>query len=83
MSDDIECQLLEGMKCSDYSIQLDESTDLTNIALLLVFVRYCADGNVHKDLHLCKKLPTRTTADEVIRCLDTHFAIKLLIGKTV
>jgi len=63
MSDDIECQLLERMKCSPYySIQLYESTDLTNLALLLVFVRYCADGNVHEDLLLCKELPTRTTA---------------------
>jgi len=45
MSDDIECQLLERIKSSPYySIQLDESTDFTNVALLLVFVRYCADG---------------------------------------
>ena len=82
MSDDIECQLLERMKFSPYySIQLDKSTDLTNIALLLVFVRYCADGNVHEDLLLCKELPTRTTADEVIRCLDTHFANKAIDWK--
>jgi len=51
MSDDIECQLLERIKSSpSYSIQLDESTDFTNVALLLVFVRYCADGKAHDDL---------------------------------
>jgi len=82
MSNDIECQLLERIKSSPYySIQLDESTDLTNIAVLLVFVRYCADGNVHDDILFCKELPTRTTADEVIRCLDTHFANKAIDWK--
>ena len=61
MSDDIECQLLERIKSSPYySIQLDESTDVSNAALLFVFVRYCAEGNIHDDLLFCKELPTRT-----------------------
>ena len=77
MSDDIECQLLERMESSPhYSIQLDESTNVSNAALLLVFVRYCADGNIHNDLLFCKELPTRTTADEIILCLDNHFTFK-------
>ena len=74
MSNDIECQLLEKIKSSRYySIQLGESTDISNAALLLVFVRYCADGNIHDDLLSCKELPKRTTANEVMRCLDSHF----------
>ena len=59
-----------------YSIQLDESTDVSNAALLLVFVRYCDDGNIQDDLLFCKELPTRTTADEIIHCLDNHFTFK-------
>ena len=55
MSDDIEQQLLERIKSSPhYAIQMDESTDVSNAALLLVFVRYCADGNIHDDLLCCK-----------------------------
>ena len=70
MSDDIECQLLERIKSSPYySIQLDESTNISNAALLLVFVKYCADGNIHDNLLFCKELPTRMTADEIICCL--------------
>ncbi len=39
MSDDIERQLVERIKASPYfAIQLDESTDISNAALLLVFV---------------------------------------------
>ena len=77
MSNDIECQLLEKIKSSPYySIQLKESTDVSNAALLLVFVRYRADGNIHHDLLFCKKLPTRTTTNEVMRCLDSQFTSK-------
>ena len=64
-----------------YFIQLDESTDVSNAALLLVFVRYCADGNIHDDLLFCKELPTRTTANEIVRCLDNHFTFKGLDWK--
>ena len=59
-----------------YSIQLDQSTDVSNAAILLVFVRYCANDNIHIDLLFCKEIPTRTTANEVMRCLDSHFANK-------
>ena len=77
ISDDIECQLLERIKSSPYySIQLDKSTDVSNAALLPVFVRYCADGKIHDDLLFYKELPIRTTADEIIRCLDNHFTFK-------
>ena len=44
--------------------------------LYYVFVRYCADGNIHDDLLFCKEVLTRTTADEIIRCLDNHFTFK-------
>ena len=51
MGDGIECQLLERIESSPhYSIQMDKSTDVSNAVLLLVFVRYCADGNIHDDL---------------------------------
>ena len=58
MSDDIECQLFGRIKSSPYySIQLVESTDFTNVALLLVFVRNCADDMVHDDLLYAKNFP--------------------------
>ena len=48
---------------------------------MLVFVRYCADGNIHDDLLFCKELPTRTTADEIICCLDNYLTFKDLDWK--
>jgi len=51
MGDETECQLFGKIKSIPYySIQLDESTDFTNVALLLVFVRICADDKIHDDL---------------------------------
>ena len=77
MSDDIEWEPLERIESNlHYSIQLGESTDVSHAALLLVFVRYCADGNIRDDLLFCKELSTRTSADEIIRCLDKHFTFK-------
>ncbi len=82
MSDDIECQLVERIKASPYfAIQLDESTDISNAALLFVFVRYCMDSNLCEDLLFSKELPTRTAADNVMHCLDEYFTEKGLDWK--
>uniref|UniRef100_A0A673KXC9 HAT C-terminal dimerisation domain-containing protein n=1 Tax=Sinocyclocheilus rhinocerous TaxID=307959 RepID=A0A673KXC9_9TELE len=82
MSDDIECQLVERIKASPYfAIQLDESTDISKVTLLLVFVRYCTDSNLCEDLLFCKELPTRTAADNVMHCLDEYFTEKGLDWK--
>ena len=54
-------------------MQLDESTDVTNAALLLVFVRYRWDSSLHEDILFCGELPTRTTAQECFRCMDNYF----------
>lgn len=53
-------QLLERIKSSPFfSLQLDESTDVTNAALLLVFVGYRYDSSLQEDILFCGKLPTR------------------------
>uniref|UniRef100_A0A673IJH3 HAT C-terminal dimerisation domain-containing protein n=1 Tax=Sinocyclocheilus rhinocerous TaxID=307959 RepID=A0A673IJH3_9TELE len=75
MSDDIETQLLDRVRASPlFAIQIDESTDISKMALLLAFVRYNWEGATHEDLLMCNELPTRTTGDECFRCLDGYFA---------
>ena len=67
MASDIQNQVLERMKGSPFfSIQLDESTDVSNAALLLVFVRYRWSGILQEDMLFCGELPTRTTAQECL-----------------
>ncbi|KAE8278788.1 Zinc finger MYM-type protein 6 [Larimichthys crocea] len=75
MASDIQQQLIERVKSSPFfSLQLDESTDVTNAALLLVFVRYRWDSSLHEDILFCGELPTRTTAQECFRCIDNYFS---------
>ena len=45
LSDDIQSQLLDRLRyCQQFSIQLDESTDVANAAELVVLVRYPWEG---------------------------------------
>ncbi|KAM4604703.1 SCAN domain-containing protein 3-like [Polymixia lowei] len=74
MASDIQHQLLERIKNSPFfSLQLDESTDVTNAALLLIFVRYRWDSSLQEDILFCGELPTRTTAEECFRYMDNYF----------
>uniref|UniRef100_A0A3P9M9N8 HAT C-terminal dimerisation domain-containing protein n=1 Tax=Oryzias latipes TaxID=8090 RepID=A0A3P9M9N8_ORYLA len=74
MASDIEQQLLGRIRKSPFfSLQLDESTDITNAALLLVFVRYRWDSSLQEDILFCGELPTRATAEECFRCMDNYF----------
>ena len=54
MSQDILQQIVSDLVATPvkFSIQLDESTDVTNCSQLLVFVRYVKEGGVHEEL-LC------------------------------
>uniref|UniRef100_A0A8C7WPH8 HAT C-terminal dimerisation domain-containing protein n=1 Tax=Oryzias sinensis TaxID=183150 RepID=A0A8C7WPH8_9TELE len=74
MASDIEQQLLGRIRKSPFfSLQLDESTDVTNAALLLVFVRYRWDSSLQEDILFCGELPTGATAEECFRCMDNYF----------
>jgi hypothetical protein len=51
MSNDIKEQLLTTEKCSPkFALQIEESTDVAGSAKLLVFVRYCFEENIHKEM---------------------------------
>uniref|UniRef100_A0A3P9LLJ5 HAT C-terminal dimerisation domain-containing protein n=1 Tax=Oryzias latipes TaxID=8090 RepID=A0A3P9LLJ5_ORYLA len=74
MASDIEQQLLGRIRKSPFfSLQLDELTDVTNVSLLLVFVRYRWDSSLQEDILFCGELPTRATAEECFRCMDNYF----------
>ena len=77
MASDTEDQLLEKLKASlFYAVQLDESTDVSGKALLLVFVRYCEQEGFNEDILFCGELPTKTTSVEVMKCVENYFISK-------
>lgn len=61
IAEDVEAQWLERINESQWhTILVDESTDVDNKALLLIFVRYIFQADVHEDLLCALFLPANT-----------------------
>ena len=74
MADDIENQVIKMVKNSPfYSIQTDESTDVSNKALLLCFVRVKCEGELQEELLCSLNFLGRTTSFEIFTALDSYF----------
>ena len=56
-----------------FKIQLDESTDVSNKALLLCFVRFECEGELQEELLCSLNLPDKTTSFEIFKALDSYF----------
>ena len=71
MSFDILDQVVNEMKCSSFfALQLDESTDVSSCAQLLVYTRYMA-GNILKEEYLfSENLTTTTKGKDVFNILN-------------
>lgn len=55
-----------------FAIQLDESTDVAGLSILLVFVRYIFETSIEEDLLLCTPLDTNTTGEEIFKVIDSY-----------
>ncbi|XP_055734780.1 SCAN domain-containing protein 3-like [Salvelinus fontinalis] len=72
-AEDVEAQLLERLNESWwYAIQVDEPTDVDNKAILLVYVQYIFQDDMHEDMLCVLSLPTNTTASELFKSLDDY-----------
>ncbi|XP_056138432.1 protein FAM200C-like [Lampris incognitus] len=75
MSDDILAQVVADLISSpaNFSLQLDETNDVSNLSQLVVFVRYMKDDMIKKDFLFCKPLTTTTKAVDVKKLVDDFF----------
>ncbi|KAL4126750.1 hypothetical protein QTP88_010959 [Uroleucon formosanum] len=55
---------------------MDESTDVSGLAVLLVFVRYKYQISLEEDLLLCHPLSTYTTGYEIFNMLNNFFELE-------
>ena len=73
MAVDIEEQVIEQvMKSKYFSIQLYESTDLSNCAILACFVRFENEGSIMEEFLCSLKLLGQTTSSEIFKTLNNY-----------
>ena len=70
LAEDRKATLLSRINCTKFSLQMDESTDVAGLAILIVFVRYQCLESFQEDLILCKPLPTGTSGAEIFKLID-------------
>lgn len=56
-----------------FSLQLDETTDVSNLSQLAVFVRYVKDDMIKEEFLFCKPLTTTMKAADVKKLVDDFF----------
>ncbi|XP_043923363.1 zinc finger BED domain-containing protein 5-like [Protopterus annectens] len=71
MSDDVEMTVIGRIKSSKiFAIQVYESTDVANCAILLAIARYLKDNEVEENLLLCHPLSQRTRGEGILNVVD-------------
>ncbi|UYV82490.1 hypothetical protein LAZ67_21002496 [Cordylochernes scorpioides] len=74
MSEDIELQIKQYFNDSStkWAIQLDETTDVSNKAQLLAFLRFVDTGKIVNNYYFCKELKQRTTGADIFELVDEN-----------
>ncbi|XP_045120467.1 protein ZBED8-like [Portunus trituberculatus] len=75
MSNDILAQVVADLISSPakFSLQLDETTDVSSLCQLAVFVHYVKDDMIKEDFLFCRPLTTTTKAADVKKLVDDFF----------
>lgn len=82
ISNDQLDQLISRIKASPmFSIQLDETTDITKLAQLMVYVRYTFEENIHEDFLFCRPLESYTSGEAIFKKINEFFEVSGLEWK--
>ena len=88
----MKCRIILRAKCClrfdsspVFAFQLDESTDISNLSQLLVYVRYVADKRINEEFLFCQPLETTSKAVDVFQMLidfydETELSWSKLVG---
>ena len=77
MSIDIKQQLIARVhKSVNFAIQLDETTDISSNAQLMVYVRYQGSQDIEEDILFCQSLDTTTKGIDIFSKTNYFFQDK-------
>lgn len=76
MSYDVEDFLCDKLKNSKFSIQVDESIDLTNKCYVVAFVRFVNEGEIQENFLCCKELVETSKAIDIFNILSLYLENK-------
>lgn len=75
MSQAVELEVITRLQRSaGFVMQVDESTDVANLAILLVIVRYMNGTQPEENLLLCHPLEEHTKAADIFGAIDSYFS---------
>jgi hypothetical protein len=78
MSEDIEHNVSETLKNTNFCLQVDESTDITNKCHVIAFVRFINEGEITENFLCCKELPETTKGQDIFNTLSVYLEGSLL-----
>ncbi|GBP24125.1 Zinc finger BED domain-containing protein 5 [Eumeta japonica] len=62
----VKLELVTRLQKTRFALQMDESTDVDGLAILLVIVRYPYESSFEEDMLMCSPLPTNTIGIEFL-----------------
>ncbi|XP_051791387.1 protein ZBED8-like [Erpetoichthys calabaricus] len=78
LSHDFESFLCNYLQTNHFSIQLNESTLPGNEALLLAYVRFVMDQEIHEELLFARTLTTNTKGESIFNALKDYLIEKVI-----
>lgn len=73
LATNVEKTLVSIVKYRKFALQMDESTDVAGLAILLVFIRYENMHSFEEDLLFCRSLLSNTIEVQIFGLLDGFF----------
>uniref|UniRef100_A0A3Q1GP41 Uncharacterized protein n=1 Tax=Acanthochromis polyacanthus TaxID=80966 RepID=A0A3Q1GP41_9TELE len=73
LSNDSISRRIEDMS-GHFAIQMDESTDVSSRAVLIVYVRHVWDGDFQEQFLCTRDLPTTTTREEIFNSVNLYLS---------